>query len=183
MKKRVVWMLLVCVMTVGMLAGCGKGNKTDSMVPIVDITMKESNDELKDRFGDDYDASDYKDGKTTLTAKAGDIDVTVHLNWSDDKIKNMWMEAVTTKDNYEDFEKLFTDFYSDLELQNQADVVKNGMTTYKDVDISYVHFIDLGNTFLYVGDEEAEKEEYSESKKEASETTEKETTEKDTTEN
>ena len=130
-------------------------------MPIVDITMKTTNDDLKEAFGDKYDDSEFDDGKTVLNTAFKDIKVTVHITWDGKTIEKLWLEAVTNKDNYDAFEKEVTDFYTDLELENQADVVENGMTTYMDMDISYIHFIDQGNTFLYIGDAEAEKEESS----------------------
>ncbi|MCM1158105.1 MAG: hypothetical protein NC300_05050 [Bacteroidales bacterium] len=143
-----------------LLSGCGGNGR--SIMPIVDITMNSTNAELKEAYGEKYQDSGYGDGETTISVKAGDdTDVTVHVNWNEDTIKNIWLEAVVDKEHYSDFEKQITDFYSDLELQNQADVVENGSTRYKDVDISYIHFIDQGNVFLYVGNEEEEKEEAS----------------------
>jgi len=163
-KNKVITVLMTMILIIGsVLTGCG--NQGNSIMPIADITMKTTNDELKESFGDKYDDSEFDDGKTVLDTTFKDIDVTVHIVWDGDTIKSMWAEAVTTKDNYDAFEKGITDFYSDLKLENQADVVENGMTTYKDVDISYIHFIDQGNVFLYIGDEEAEKQEASESKK------------------
>lgn len=163
-KNKVITVLMTMILIIGsVLTGCG--SQGNSIMPIADITMKTTNDELKESFGDKYDDSEFDDGKTVLDTTFKDIDVTVHIVWDGDTIKSMWAEAVTTKDNYDAFEKGITDFYSDLKLENQADVVENGMTTYKDVDISYIHFIDQGNVFLYIGDEEAEKQEASESKK------------------
>lgn len=159
-KKAIMTLLAITLVTCSVITGCGR--KSNSIMPIVDITMKTTNDELKEAFGDQYDDSEFDDGKTVLNTAFEDIDVTVHITWDGKELKKLWLEAVTTKDNYDTFEKEVTDFYPDLELENQADVVKNGMTTYKDIDISYIHFIDQGSTFLYIGDAEAEKEEASE---------------------
>ncbi len=159
-KKKVIMILLaITLVTCSVITGCGK--KSNSIMPIVDITMKTTNDDLKEAFGDKYDDSEFDDGKTVLNTAFKDIKVTVHITWEGKAIEKLWLEAVTNKDNYDAFEKEITDFYSDLKLENQADVVENGMTTYMDMDISYIHFIDQGNTFLYIGDAEAEKEETS----------------------
>lgn len=158
-KKAIMILLTVTLVTCSVITGCGK--KSNSIIPIVDITMKTTNDDLKEAFGDKYDDSEFDDGKTVLNTAFKDIDVTVHITWEENAIKKLWLEAVTNKDNYDAFEKEITDFYSDLKLENQADVVENGMTTYKDMDISYIHFIDQGNAFLYIGDAETEKEESS----------------------
>lgn len=158
-KKAIMILLTVTLVTCSVITGCGK--KSNSIIPIVDITMKTTNDDLKEAFGDQYDDSEFDDGKTLLNTTFQDINVTVHITWEGKAIKKFWLEAVTNKDNYEAFEKEVTDFYPDLKLENQADVVENGMTTYKGMDISYIHFIDQGNTFLYIGDAEAEKEESS----------------------
>ncbi|MCI8508914.1 MAG: hypothetical protein HFJ06_10175 [Lachnospiraceae bacterium] len=158
-KKAIMILLAITLVTCSVITGCGK--KSNSIMPIVDITMKTTNDDLKEAFGDKYDDSEFDDGKTVLNTAFKDIKVTVHITWDGKTIEKLWLEAVTNKDNYDAFEKEVTDFYTDLELENQADVVENGMTTYMDMDISYIHFIDQGNTFLYIGDAEAEKEESS----------------------
>lgn len=176
-SKITVLVLTMALLVSTVLTGCS--SKSNSVMPIIDITMKMSNEDLKDAFGEAYDDSEYDDGKTVITATAGDIDVTVHVNWDGDAIKTIWLEAMTTKDNYAAFEKLITDFYKDLTLENQADVIENGTTTYKDIDISYIHFIEQGNVFLYVGNEEAEKEEASE--QEATSEADSSTTEEGTT--
>ncbi len=159
-KKAIMILLTITLVTCSVITGCG--NKSNSIMPIVDITMKTTNDDLKERFGDKYDDSEFDDGKTVLNTAFKDINVTVHITWEGKAIEKLWLEAVTNKDNYDAFEKEVTDFYPDLKLENQADVVENGMTTYKNLDISYIHFIDQGNTFLYIGDAEAEKKESSE---------------------
>ena len=156
-KSKITVVLLTMLLGIGsVVTGCDK--KAGSIMPIVDITMKSKNDELKDAYGDKYDDLDYEEGVTTIKTTAAEADVTIHIEWEDDSIKNIWMEAATTKDNYEGFEKLITDFYPDLQIEKQADVIENGMTTYQGKEISYTHFIEQGNVFLYVSIDETEEE-------------------------
>ena len=75
-KKAIRILLTVTLVICGMITGCGK--KSNSIMPIVDITMKTTNDDLKEAFGDKYDDSEFDDGKTVLNTAFKDIDVTVH---------------------------------------------------------------------------------------------------------
>ena len=152
--------MLVLTFALGLTA-CGNNSK--SMIPFVEISMGMTNDQLKETYGSDYDDKDFESGSTILTTDVNGSELTVHLKWDGDKLKSMWFETIVADDKYEDFKAEVLDFYGDFELENQADVVENGMTEYNGMDVSFLHFLidtkDSSDTYLYVGSEEQEAKE------------------------
>lgn len=160
MKKTKLLITMVALVLAMGLTACNNSSK--SMIPFVELSMGMTNDQLKETYGSEYDDAGFDDGSTVLTTTVDGAEFTVHLKWDGEQLNSMWFETIVEDDKYEDFKAEVLDFYGDFELENQADVVENGMTEYNGMDISFLHFLidtkDSSDTYLYVGSEAEEAE-------------------------